>query len=227
MFANCLRPETLVALKKLSGTRSLAVHDFYLAGGTGLTLHLGHRLSEDLDFFTKQSFDPDQLVRLLAEEIKIAVLQTAEHTLYAFCDDTVKVSFFFYPYQLMYPSMQFQGCSVADFRDIGAMKMIALAQRSMKKDFVDLFYLLRQKVSLDELRNIIMRKYFQVNYSWVHLVRSMGYFEDAETDPMPVMLIAGKEQELSEAEWNQIKKFFRTLQRQALEQIRNKPLGLD
>lgn len=98
----------------------------------------------------------------------------------------------------------------------------------MKKDFVDLFYLLRQKVSLDELRNVVMRKYSRINYNWVHLVRSMGYFEDAETDPMPVMLVAGKEQELSEAEWNQIKKFFRTLQRQALEQIRkNKPPGLD
>lgn len=65
-----------------------------------------------------QPFDPDQLARLLAEKIRIAVLQTAEHTLYVFCDDTVKTSFFFYPYQLMYPQVQFQGCPVADLRDI-------------------------------------------------------------------------------------------------------------
>lgn len=220
MFANCLRPETLVVLEKLTRTKPVAAGDFYLAGGTGLTLHLGHRLSEDLDFFTMQPFDPDQLARSLAEEFQIAVVQTAEHTLYASCNGKVKASFIRYPYPLVYPSARFQGCLVADFRDIGAMKMITLAQRGMKKDFVDLFYLLRQKVSLDELRDVVMRKYSRVNYSWIHLVRSMGYFEDAEDDPMPVMLVAGRERELSEDEWNRIKEFFRTLQRQALEEIR-------
>lgn len=42
------------------------IQRFYLAGGTGLALHLGHRFSIDLDFFSQEpdSVGPDERAEL-------------------------------------------------------------------------------------------------------------------------------------------------------------------
>ena len=47
------------------------LEDFYLACGTGLALQLGHRKSEDLDFFSNKMFNPDALLASIPYDKKI------------------------------------------------------------------------------------------------------------------------------------------------------------
>ncbi len=51
--------ETLTLLKDLVSQDIL--QGFSLAGGTALALQLGHRISVDLDFFTSDPFDSNEM----------------------------------------------------------------------------------------------------------------------------------------------------------------------
>ncbi|MEW6181492.1 MAG: nucleotidyl transferase AbiEii/AbiGii toxin family protein, partial [Chloroflexota bacterium] len=113
----------------------------------------------------------------------------------------------------------FQGCFIADWRDIAAMKLVALSQRGTKKDFVDLFFLLREKLTLADLKTIVEQKFTGVRYNWTHVIRSLGYFEEAENDPMPLMATSKEIRDLTLREWREIKQFFKELQKEALRQI--------
>lgn len=97
---------------------------------------------------------------------------------------------------------------LADYRDIAAMKLIALGQRGTKRDFLDLFFLLRRKMTLRELKEIVEQKYTTICYNWPHLVRSLGYFADAEEDPMLVLIAAGVKREMTQEEWREVKRYF-------------------
>ncbi|MGQ9512422.1 nucleotidyl transferase AbiEii/AbiGii toxin family protein [Thermodesulfitimonas sp.] len=110
---------------------------------------------------------------------------------------------------------------MADFRDIAAMKLVAVAQRGTKKDFVDLYFLLREKITLGNLKEIVAQKFAGVRYSWPHLVRSLAYFEEAEADPPPVMFSTAGTRTLTAREWRQIKQFLTELQREALRQMQD------
>ena len=65
---------------------------FYLAGGTGLALQLGHRLSRDLDFFSAQSFDEEKMLNDLKHIEKLSVVSMGRETLHLHISG-IKVSF--------------------------------------------------------------------------------------------------------------------------------------
>jgi hypothetical protein len=86
---------------------------FYLAGGSGLALQLGHRVSEDLDFFTPRAFAPDVLSRYL--ETKGAYLETLVSPGTLYCRlNAVKLSFILYPVPLSWPVLTYHTSRVAD-----------------------------------------------------------------------------------------------------------------
>jgi len=222
VFAKNVSPEAHLVLEKLLSVGALSLYKYYLAGDTGLALHLGHRISEDLDFFTAQHFDPEKILLQLRDRLELTVIDTAPGTLHLICGGVVRTSFLYYPYRLLFPLSEFKGCPVADYRDIAAMKLIAIAQRGSKKDFVDLFFLLREKIELQQLKNIIERKYAGVNYSWPHLLRSISYFEDAEEDPMPVLTVSGRRRSMWQEEWERIKDYLVEVQKNAIGELRER-----
>jgi hypothetical protein len=79
------------------------------------------------------------------------------------------------------------------------MKLSAISSRGTKRDFVDLYVLARQ-YGLDQLLIWFQKKFVQTNYSMVHVLKSMAYFEEAERDPMPDMLAS--------LSWDDVKEFF-------------------
>jgi hypothetical protein len=99
------------------------------------------------------------------------------------------------------------------------MKLVALSQRGTKKDFVDLFFLLREKLTIEDLKTLVEQKFTGVRYNWTHIIRSLGYFEEAENDPAPLMAVSKGIRDLSLREWREIKQFFKQLQREALLRI--------
>ena len=185
------------------------IQRFYLAGGTGLALHLGHRFSVDLDFFSPNSaaVGPDEraVLRDSLEESSLAITYDQDMTFVANWRG-VGISFFRLSiYPLVQPPLLLEGVPVASLAEIGAMKLAAIIDRGTRKDLVDLYYIL-QNVPLDDLFQVASVKYARVRTFAISATRAMAYFDDAEALPMPQML--------ERASWTKMKRF---LEHQALE----------
>jgi predicted nucleotidyltransferase component of viral defense system len=174
----------------------------YLAGGTGLALHLGHRFSVDLDFFSTapDAIGPDEraLLREVMDDPSLVVAVDKDMTFVANWKG-VGVSFF----QLsLYPIVQslhlLDGIPVASVPEIGAMKLAAIIDRGTRKDLVDLYYILQQ-VPLEDLFQVAAVKYSRVRSFAISATRALAYFEDAEALPMPRML--------DRTPWSKMKRF--------------------
>ncbi len=172
-----------------------ALSSFYLGGGTGLALRLGHRRSEDLDFFSPLALDVEALLQRLG---RFSVTTKGEETLHGTVGG-LRVSFLGYHYPLLFAAEAFRGVEVADARDIACMKINAIAGRGAKRDFIDL-YAACQEYELTQLLNLFHKKFAGVNYSEVHLLKSLSYFDEAEKDPLPDMLVRFP--------WEDVKEFF-------------------
>src|SRR4051812_7708430 len=110
MYQNTLLPATSTVLKRIRGR--VFLRPFYLSGGTALALYLGHRESEDLDFFTPEAFEPQQLQIELQKLGRLESVEIAEGTFNAFLD-TVKLQFLHYPYPLLEPITAWEGLSLS------------------------------------------------------------------------------------------------------------------
>ena len=173
-------------------------HDFYLAGGTALAVHLGHRRSQDLDWFTTGRIpDAMSLATSIREEgIPLEVRQVAGGTLNGSVSK-IPVSFFEYQYPLLQKEIFWSvvGCRLASLPDIACMKLSAIAQRGNKKDFVDLYALGIKSFSLKQMLSFYRKKFSLKDVG--HVLFALTYFDEAEKERMPVMLW--------ETRWNTIK----------------------
>jgi hypothetical protein len=196
--AQVVDEETLRTLAELN--RASVLQAFYLAGGTGIALRLGHRRSRDLDLFTPDSFGADEVIAKLRGFRGLKILEKGEATLHATMGAT-KLSFLHYPYPLLFPAAVFHQARVADLRDIAGMKLSAIAGRGTRRDFIDL-HAVAQQYGLPQILKWFDEKFRQVHYSRVHLLKSLTFFEDARKDPMPEML--------APLAWSDVEKFFST-----------------
>lgn len=178
---------------------------FYLAGGTGLAIHFGHRFSVDLDFFSANtdSVGPDERAKLRAtlNDPTLAITYDKDSTFVVTWRD-VGVSFFCLNlYPLVTAPFLVDNVHLASVEEIGAMKLAAIIGRGTRKDMVDLYYILQQ-VSLDALFQVAALKYAKVRTFPVSAIRALAYFEDADALPMPRML--------DKTPWIKMKKFLET-----------------
>jgi hypothetical protein len=161
---------------------------FYLAGGTALALHLGHRRSVDFDWFSERPLaDPLRLAaEVEASGVPLAVTSVDKGTLHAMSAG-VRVSFLEYRYPLLRPPVatRLAGLRLASIEDIAAMKLAAVAQRGSRKDFVDVFAL-GGLLGLEEMLALYRRKYGVRDVG--HVMVALAYFDDAEGERMPAML---------------------------------------
>jgi predicted nucleotidyltransferase component of viral defense system len=175
---------------------------FYLAGGTGLALHFGHRFSVDLDFFSADadSVNPDErsALRSLLDDPTLDITYDKDST-FVVTWRGVGISFFrLNLYPLVKPTLLLENIHLASIEEIGAMKLAAIIDRGTRKDMVDLYFILQQ-VSLDMLFQVAAVKYSKVRTFAVSATRAMAYFEDAESLPMPQMI--------DKTPWSKMKKF--------------------
>ncbi len=173
-------------LEKVAGAKWLS--QFYLAGGTSLALQLGHRLSIDFDFFTDKTFSTQKIIQHLSKVGKVSIQDESTGTLNLFLDQ-IKLSFLLYPYPLIHSTHDFNQAKLASIDDIAAMKLIAIAQRGTKKDFIDMWILLKNGWNLTLIFETLEKKFSKTKYNKAHLLKSLAYFEDAEGDAEPQMLI--------------------------------------
>lgn len=193
MFSQTIESKTKRILDKIVSSGISA--QFYLAGGTALAIHLGHRMSIDLDFFSRSDFSIEKIKKELSLLGDVVVNDQEDGTLNASLDG-VKISFLRYDYAQLCPYVVFENVNLADERDIAAMKIDAASSRGSKKDFIDLYFLL-EKYSLVELILFFEKKFSDIKYNKLHILKSLVYFSDAEAEPMPMML--------KEVSWQKVK----------------------
>jgi hypothetical protein len=199
MHLDVLTAAQVTVLDGLKGLRAPA--EFYLAGGTALALRHGHRRSVDFDFFRRDAFDGQALrTELDAAFAHIEWLPSGAHTLHLRIAG-VSTSFFRLPYPLLVATEPTRwGFGLAADADIAAMKLEAIAGRGSRKDFVDLRLLCRHGLALEDVFALFERKYGTTRTDRYHRLRALAYFDDAEQQPMPDMLVAH--------DWEETRVFF-------------------
>lgn len=174
----------------------------YLAGGTALALQIGHRVSVDFDFFTEEHFNAAVLSNKLSQKAQGFTEDRKERDTLLGVIDKTRFSLFFYNYPLVAKSVEFLDIDIANIQDIAAMKLAAVSDRGIKRDFIDLYFIVCKEkvVSLEEVFSLYDKKFKALDKNVMHLLRSLTYFEEAEQTNIPKMLKAVK--------WQDVKKFF-------------------
>jgi len=135
--------------------------NFYLAGGTGLALQLGHRVSVDFDFFWEEDI-PKELFAKVRRIFKDCQLETIVNrsTQLTVTIEGVMISFVKYPFPIFSRFIDYQGIKILSPIGIAAMKAFALGGRAALKDYVDLYFVLKKKiVNLEEIITLCQKKY--------------------------------------------------------------------
>jgi predicted nucleotidyltransferase component of viral defense system len=197
MFTKTLLPDTFRAIKLASSFPE--IQKAYLAGGTSLALQIGHRISVDLDFFTREAFDETKLCDDLATHTGFIKDGTAKWTVWGNIGET-KFSMFYYDYPLLEPTVAFEGLQLSGLSDIAAMKIHAIEDRGTKRDFIDVYFLAKT-FSLLQMVDFYRKKYSISEDRMYMTLRALDYFEDAEKETvMPRMLLP--------VDWEAVKKYF-------------------
>jgi hypothetical protein len=195
-------PEGIQALLTDLGQIS-ALRPFYLAGGTAVGLRLGHRISRDLDFFS----ETDSLDKPRREEIIAAVraigstvtVQRSAFTTLVLLADMHHLSFFSYAYDLVDKVNDLNGVRVAGLLDVALMKIDALSDRGLRRDFVDL-YAIAQQTPFEMILALGQRKYPDYRDLRMNALAAMTQFGAADEDAELTLL--------QPIEWDEVKRFF-------------------
>lgn len=197
MFEQALLPDTLRAIQLIADIP--IVKEAHLAGGTALALQIGHRVSVDLDFFTRKEFDEKVLSTQLLKYPEFKQEGQSWRTVWGKIGET-KFSLFYYPYKILLPFVHFERISLMSKPDIAAMKLHAVEDRGVKRDFIDLYFLAKE-YSLEEMIGFYDQKYASLDDHLVSIIKSLNYFADAESDDwIPRMLLP--------VDWEEVKSFF-------------------
>jgi hypothetical protein len=199
MHEKALPPGSRKLLDSLKRLSRPALRGWTLAGGTGLALRVGHRLSDDFDFFRTDDMDRRGLQDALSVLGEIETLQQGEKTLGVLLSG-VKLSFFQIGDSFLFPVTQYSFFRIADTRDIALMKLTAIANGGSRKDIIDLFRILQTGPALQEYLDLLPRKYGTGRTNAYQVLMSLTYFDDAEEEPMPKMI--------GPFDWEECKAFF-------------------
>jgi Nucleotidyl transferase AbiEii toxin, Type IV TA system len=162
---------------------------FVLYGGTALALRLGHRISEDFDFFSNEEFRPDDLERripLLQDGVR---LQSSPNTLVSSVDrdGPVKVSFLggLSLRRVVDPDLaEGAGISVASLLDLAATKVRVVQDRAEAKDYVDVGRLLEEGIDLSRALGAA-RAVFGSRFNPLLSLKALSYFADGDLASLP------------------------------------------
>ena len=162
-------------------------YTFNLVGGTALSLQIGHRISTDIDLFTEDKLDKEEILSFVKKIDKNTEIINSSGAILQILfpsDDPekrLKVDFVNYEYPLLEKLVDNEdGIRLVSKNDISAMKMSAIGTRGYEaRDFVDLFYLLKE-IPIETIVDNFKKKYNTENIQ--QYLRSMNYFDDVNEE---------------------------------------------
>ena len=202
LHEKAVQPAALALLKRLAKIK--IPEPFALGGGTNVALRLGHRVSVDLDFFTDESFDKNNLFKIISKEFSSSELLFEQNQTMLFFINDVRVDFVQYPFPWLLPFETIEDVRLISIKDIIPMKLQAVSNRFSKKDYWDIAFLLN-KHSLTEQIDIFKEKFPQIDPGYI--IHSLTNFQEAENQPDPDLLINITWEEVKEKLSRAVKKF--------------------
>ncbi|MEK7064953.1 MAG: nucleotidyl transferase AbiEii/AbiGii toxin family protein [Patescibacteria group bacterium] len=181
---------------KLLPVAGLFKNNFGLVGGTAIALYLGHRRSIDFDLFSDKEFDNFKIRKKIEREEKIYTVYKDEQGQYTFLLSGVQFTFFNYPFSIEYKHIFEDYFRLPDLLTLAAMKAYVLGRRAKWKDYVDLYFILRDRHSLIEIA-AQAKKIFAGEFNERIFREQLCFFDDVnytETiDYMPGFEVSDKE----------------------------------
>jgi len=174
---------------------------FYLAGGAGLAMQLGHRRSLTLDFYSlSDKILPDTRQEIIRDFAPLSpqVIDNANGRLLLNVN-SAPIGFFFYDRPLLQPTGEIDYMNVASIIDIGLMRLEALITTGSRNDFYDVFAV-SQKIPLYDLLDMAKEKYPEVPEFTRKAIEGLAKFEKADHDRQPYLFI--------NYPWASVRKFF-------------------
>lgn len=170
--------------RKLWGELTDIPSGFVLYGGTALALRLGHRISEDFDFFSNREVLPDQLEREIPFLADASRLQSSPNTLVSLVDrgGPVKVSFFggLSLRRVRNPERsEDNGLLVASLLDLAATKVKVVQDRAEAKDYIDLSRLLEEGIDLGDALGAA-RSVYGGSFNPILSLKALSFFNDGD-----------------------------------------------
>lgn len=198
MFTAVLSKNAQDALALL-GESNILPEKTYLAGGSALALQFGHRISVDFDFFTPVVFKENNIIQQLRKIGSFEMTEKHKNTILGDFNK-VKFSLFKYDYPLVFSPINYLGIKIARPEDIAAMKLAAVMDRGTAKDFIDVYFLIKKGISLEQSLHYYNKKYKNLANNIYSIIKSLTYFDDADLREMPEMV--------EKIDWEEVKEFF-------------------
>lgn len=170
--------------------------DFGLVGGTAIALHLGHRQSIDFDLFANKKFGNISLQNKIVRDTSIQRVIVSKLGEYTILIKGVKFTFFHFPFEINFTEKFDEIITLPDLLTLSAMKVYALGYRAKWKDYVDLYFILKDHLSLDQ----IIKKadvIFGDKFNEKLIRQQLSYFQDIDysekVDFMPGFVVDEEE----------------------------------
>jgi len=171
---------------------------FYLVGGTAVALHIGHRRSIDFDLFTHAQLNKSRikakLMHIPFSQIPVFEDFDQLHLLI----NNVKLTFFSYPYSVLHPINVGSIFSIPSLLSLAAMKAFALGRRAKWKDYVDLYFILHDYFTMQEICKEA-EKIFNQQFSEKLFRQQLAFHKDIDyTESVEFMMTAVPDEEMKE-----------------------------
>lgn len=191
-------------LKEIGGNKWLC-ENFYLTGGTALAgFYLQHRYSEDLDFFSQEEFDPMQ-IDIFLKDVKpklgfkeVDFQQSFNRNLFflKYDDEVIKTEFTYFPFPRIEKGEVRDGVAVDSLLDIAVNKVFTIHQQARARDFIDLYFLCREKGF--EIADLIKKAKIKFDWHIDQMQLGTQFLKAYEVEDFPQMI-----KELPNEEWQQ------------------------
>lgn len=156
----------------------------YLAGGTALALQLNHRISEDFDIFIDKAVDND--LRIKVEKIfgQIAYYVNTSDQISFTTKEGIKITFVWYYFKPLKPLISISSIPFSSIEDIAADKAHTVGRRAIWRDYVDIFYLLKNNyIDIQTIIDLAKKK-FKGEFVVTQFLEQLRYFEDVNIVPI-------------------------------------------
>lgn len=153
--------------------------EYYLAGGTAVALRIGHRRSVDFDLFKFASINHKKIVDKIAGSLLSYEVTWREAGQMNVTVGDVKLTFLEYPFPVAVAGKFEDIIKVPELIDLAAMKAYALGRRSKWKDYVDLYFILKNYYSISQISERASEMFDQL-FSEKLFRTQLNYFDDID-----------------------------------------------
>ena len=189
-------------LSVLSGERAIC-DNFYLTGGTALAeFYLGHRLSEDLDFFSENEFLAESVsatLRKIQKESGIKSVryeQSFNRNLFflEMENDEIKTEFTYFPFERIEKKEKTGNLYVDSLIDIAVNKVFTIYQNPRSRDFIDLYFILKKRGW--NIKDLVKKAQVKFDHHINYLQLGAQFMKCLEFKDYPRMIV-----KIAENEW--------------------------